>query len=300
MASSAQTPSQSVSPGDATDEILELINVHQEKAARLPSIEEVRTILHHSIRGTLSTISQFGSLLIVHLNYQVIVATSCTVQKHEGYPSGSMVDFACDAYGSPILAVSNLAVHTKDLLANPKCSLLVAKDPEDRTDLIITLLGDAVSVSETDRDAIRKAYLARHPDASWVDFDDFRFLRIQPKAVRFVSGVATALLRSGEFTNEEFREAKSHMNKDHSNDTKLIVQHSTSVPVDFAYMLDVDSLGFNVKAGYKDSKFKLRIPFPRPAEERKDVKTLIIVMLQAAKSRDHGKHQLPFTLGNVV
>ncbi|XP_024960946.1 uncharacterized protein LOC112501522 [Cynara cardunculus var. scolymus] len=275
MASSAQTPSQSVSPGDATDEILELINVHQEKAARLPSIEEVRTILHHSIRGTLSTISQ----------------------KHEGYPSGSMVDFACDAYGSPILAVSNLAVHTKDLLANPKCSLLVAKDPEDRTDLIITLLGDAVSVSETDRDAIRKAYLARHPDASWVDFDDFRFLRIQPKAVRFVSGVATALLRSGEFTNEEFREAKvdqiyqfskpisSHMNKDHSNDTKLIVQHSTSVPVDFAYMLDVDSLGFNVKAGYKDSKFKLRIPFPRPAEERKDVKTLIIVMLQAAKSR---------------
>lgn len=34
-------------------------------------------------------------------------------QKHEGYPSGSMVDFACDANGSPILAVSSLAVHTK-------------------------------------------------------------------------------------------------------------------------------------------------------------------------------------------
>ncbi|XP_028118968.1 uncharacterized protein LOC114316516 [Camellia sinensis] len=61
------------------------------------------------------------------------------MQKYEGYPSGSMVDFACDAYGSPILAISSLAVHTKDLVANPKCSLLVAKDPEDRTDLIITL-----------------------------------------------------------------------------------------------------------------------------------------------------------------
>lgn len=35
------------------------------------------------------------------------------MQKHEGYPSGSMVDFACDAYGSPILALSNLAVHAK-------------------------------------------------------------------------------------------------------------------------------------------------------------------------------------------
>lgn len=35
------------------------------------------------------------------------------MQKHEGYPSGSMVDYACDADGYPILAVSNLAVHTK-------------------------------------------------------------------------------------------------------------------------------------------------------------------------------------------
>ena len=34
-------------------------------------------------------------------------------QKYEGYPSGSMVDFACDANGSPILAVSSLAVHSK-------------------------------------------------------------------------------------------------------------------------------------------------------------------------------------------
>lgn len=35
------------------------------------------------------------------------------VQKYEGYPSGSMVDFACDHDGFPILAVSALAVHTK-------------------------------------------------------------------------------------------------------------------------------------------------------------------------------------------
>nr|AFK42430.1 unknown [Lotus japonicus] len=74
-----------------------------------------------------------------------------------------MVDFACDANGCPILAVSDLAVHTKDLTANPKCSLLVARDPEDRTDLVITLHGDAVSVPEKDKEAVRAAYLARHP-----------------------------------------------------------------------------------------------------------------------------------------
>ncbi|KAI8558792.1 hypothetical protein RHMOL_Rhmol04G0124200 [Rhododendron molle] len=260
--SSTQSPPQNAAGADVTAgdlNIFQLIQSHQEKAARLPPVEEVRTVLDHSLRGMLSTFSQ----------------------KHEGYPSGSMVDFACDAYGSPILAVSSLAVHTKDLLANSKCSLLVAKDPEDKTDLIITLHGDAISVSETEIEAIRTAFLARHPNAFWVDFGDFQFLRIEPKVVRYVSGVATASLGSGEFSKEEYRAAKvdpiyqfskpiaSHMNKDHAEDTKAIVQHSTSIPVDFAQMLDVDSLGFYVKAGCQGDTFKLRVPFPRRAADRK-------------------------------
>ncbi|GLT36681.1 hypothetical protein SLA2020_110440 [Shorea laevis] len=277
MASETQSSSQAMSPGDVSSDanVFQLIQTHQEKAARLPPVEEIRTVLDCSLRGMLSTFSQ----------------------KYEGYPSGSMVDFACDADGSPILAISSLAVHMKDLSANPKCSLLVPRDPEDRTDLVITLHGDAVAVSEKDQAAVRDTYLAKHPNAFWVDFGDFQFLRIEPKAVRFVSGVAAALLGSGEFSKEEYQASKvdplaqfskpvaSHMNRDHAEDTKLIVQHSTSIPVESAYMLDLDSLGFNVKAGYQGNTFKLRIPFPRHAEDRKDVKTLIVDMLQAAKSQ---------------
>ncbi|KDO55027.1 hypothetical protein CISIN_1g0181871mg [Citrus sinensis] len=269
---------QAVSTGDVKSDanVFELIQKHQEAAARLPPLEEIRTVLDRSVRGMLSTFSQ----------------------KYEGYPSGSMVDFACDADGTPILAVSSLAVHTKDLLANPKCSLLVARDPEDRTDLVITLHGDATSVAEKDKAAIRAVYLAKHPNAFWVDFGDFQFMRIEPKAVRYVSGVATALLGSGEFSKEEYQAANvdpiaqfskpvaSHMNRDHAEDTRIIVQHSTSIPVASAYMLDLDSLGFNVKAGYQGNTFKLRIPFPRRAEDRKDVKTLIVEMLQAANSHN--------------
>ncbi|XP_022718887.1 uncharacterized protein LOC111277044 isoform X1 [Durio zibethinus] len=289
MASATQSSSsQAVSPGDTDKEtnVFQLIQAHQEKAARLPPVEEIRTLLDQSTRGMLSTFSQ----------------------KHEGYPSGSAVDFACDANGSPILAVSTMAVHTKDLLANPKCSLLVVRDPEDRTDLVITLHGDAIAVSEKDQAAVRTAYLAKHPNAFWiensaytsimkVDFGDFQFMHIEPKVVRYVSGVATALLGSGEFSKEEYQDSKvdpiaqfskpvaSHMNKDHAEDTKVIVQFATSIPVDYAYMLDLDSLGFNVKAGYQGNTFKLRIPFPRRAENRKDVKTLIVEMLQAAQTQ---------------
>ncbi|CAM0906423.1 unnamed protein product [Alopecurus aequalis] len=239
--SSSQMAAPADAPGGSVD-AFEVIRAHQAKAARLPPVEEIRTLLDRSVRGVLATHSQ----------------------EHVGYPSGSMVDFACDQDGSPILAVSSLAVHSK--------------------------------VSDEEKDAVRTAYLRRHPEAFWVDFGDFRFLHIKPKAIRYVSGVATALLGSGEFSAAEFKEAKvdpisqfstpitGHMNKDHADETKLIVQHSTNVKVDFAYMLDVDSLGINVKAGYDGSVLKLRIPFPRRAQDRKDVKTLIVEMLQAAKA----------------
>uniref|UniRef100_A0A7N0UV91 DUF2470 domain-containing protein n=1 Tax=Kalanchoe fedtschenkoi TaxID=63787 RepID=A0A7N0UV91_KALFE len=264
---------QSSSTGDAAN-VFQLVQAHQEKAARLSPLEEIRTLLDSRVRGMLSTFSQ----------------------KYEGYPSGSMVDYACDMDGCPILAISSLAVHTKDILANPKCSLLVAKDPDDRTDLVITLHGDVVCVEEKDKEAIRATYLKKHPNAFWVDFGDFQFVRIEPTAIRYVSGVATAILGSGEFSKEVYAAAKpdpiaqfskpvaSHMNKDHEEDTKLIVHHTTSIPVDSAYILDLDSLGFNVKADCQGSSFKLRIPFPRRAEDRKDVKTLIVEMLQAAKA----------------
>lgn len=283
MASSpSSTPGQKVvNPGDGgssgagdTEDPFLLIKAHQEKAKRLPPIEEVKTVLYHATRGMLSTMSN----------------------DHAGYPSGSVVDFACDRDGSPVLAVSSLAFHAKNLAVNPKCSLLVARDPDDRTDLVTTLYGDATPVPEAEREGIRAAYLNRHPDAFWVDFGDFYFLRLEPKAVRYVSGVATALLGSGEFGTEEFKAAKvdpifqfskpiaSHMNKDHGEDTKAIVEHFTLVPVDFAYMLDVDSLGFYVKAGVQGSTVKLRVPFPWQAKDRKDVKTLIVEMLQAARA----------------
>ncbi|XP_047318675.1 glutamyl-tRNA reductase-binding protein, chloroplastic-like isoform X2 [Impatiens glandulifera] len=255
-------------PDDHELDIFQLIRTHQEKAVQLPPVQLVRTLLANTSFGLLSTFSEV-----------------C-----EGYPSGILIDFACDADGSPILAVST--VHAKNLLCNPKCSLLVTKDPGDRKDLIVTLYGDVVFVSEEDHDAIRMAYLAKHSASFSADTSDFQFVRIVPKLVHYVSSTAASV--SGVCSKDEYSKAKvdpiyqfskpiaSHMNNDHAEETKLIVQHYSSIPVDHALMLDVDSVGFNVKGGYKGKTFKLRIPFPRLAIERKDVKTLIIEMLEVA------------------
>lgn len=58
--------------------------------------------------------SSLAAFLIVYLT--AFFSSSLLIfdtQKYDGYPSGSMVDFACDANGCPILAVSDLAVHSK-------------------------------------------------------------------------------------------------------------------------------------------------------------------------------------------
>jgi hypothetical protein len=61
---------------------------------------------------------------------QARFAHLCTVMskmhhRREGYPFGSLVDFAPDRMGHPIFLFSPLAIHTRNLLNEPRCSLVV-------------------------------------------------------------------------------------------------------------------------------------------------------------------------------
>ncbi|XVF30825.1 hypothetical protein REPUB_Repub16aG0091300 [Reevesia pubescens] len=190
----------------------------------------------------------YACVLVIRITAHVLVATR---------KSAFILSFGSSFFVNPIIPFD--LVHM-DLLANPKCSLFVTRDPEDRTDLVITLHGDAISVSEKDKAVVRTAYLAKHPNAFWVEFGDFQFMRIEPKVVRFVSGAA--LLGSGDKAlSDAFCTALSPIS--------FVVFSNSYGIVDCAYMLDLDSLGFNVKAGYQRDTFKLCIPFPRRAENRK-------------------------------
>merc|ERR1712046_267636 len=74
-----------------------------------------------------------------------------------------------------------------------------------------------------------------------------------------------------------------HMNADHSDSTIAMVQHYIGLPqVEKAELVQLDRLGFMVQVTRQGSTFKLRLPFPRPAEDRKDVKKLIVEMTQTS------------------
>lgn len=107
------------------------------------------------------------------------------------YPFGSLVAVATDPRGAPLLLLSALAEHTKNLLACPRASLLFAEsgaaDPLARSR--VTLLGDVASVPEAELVTARQRYLAAHPEAgTWASFNDFAFYAMTLAEVRLVAG----------------------------------------------------------------------------------------------------------------
>lgn len=110
--------------------------------------------------------------------------------RHPGFPFVSIAEFASDGAGAPVFLLSGLAVHTKNLEADPKASLIVfAPDAEQDTlgSARVTLMGELHRLEEDA--AVRERYLARHPQAAqWVDFGDFGFYRMEVADIYYVGG----------------------------------------------------------------------------------------------------------------
>src|SRR6202012_3669000 len=106
-----------------------------------------------------------------------------TLMAGTGGPYCSLVNIASHPDGSPILLISRLAVHTKNILGDTRVSLMLdERAPGDPLEgARIMLAGRAVEAGEEERALLRRRYLAAHPSAEvFVDFKDFSFFRIKP------------------------------------------------------------------------------------------------------------------------
>src|ERR1700692_1375207 len=106
-----------------------------------------------------------------------------TLMTGSGDPYCSLVNVASHPDGSPILLISRLAVHTRNLLAANRVSLIVDERVEG-TPLEgsrIMLAGRAEEAASPDLEIVRRRYLNAHPSAeAFVDFTDFSFFPIRP------------------------------------------------------------------------------------------------------------------------
>ena len=123
-----------------------------------------------------------------------------------GAPFVSMVPYAIAADGSGfVVHVSELAAHTKDILADARVGMLVAeaedggKSPLALARVSVQGLAQRIPSASSDQAELKAAYLARFPDSEpMFGFADFSIFLIRPEAARFVAGFGEAHSLTGE------------------------------------------------------------------------------------------------------
>jgi heme iron utilization protein len=202
-----------------------------------------------------------------------------------GQPFASLVTPACAPDLTILLLLSGLSGHTRHLMADPRCSVLVvgtteSANPQTAPRLTVTGLAERVEIPE-----LKKRYLAVHPYASlYADFSDFALWRIEPVAGLFVGGFGRAARLSKDALIPDADAVKAIAateasiieccNRDQPGDMAAIVGQ----PGDWR-MVTVDVDGFDVAQGDQVARFKWSTPVGEPAGVRRE----LVRMTEAAR-----------------
>jgi hypothetical protein len=124
-------------------------------------------------------------------NHATLATTATTGKGGEGGPRpyASLVLVACDRQGRPLLLISDLAEHTRNIRADARVSLLYDETgglDDPLTGSRLTLQGEAGQVGEP---RLMEIYLGRHPAAkTYASFKDFHLFRVRPLRAHLVAG----------------------------------------------------------------------------------------------------------------
>src|SRR6202521_5483381 len=113
-----------------------------------------------------------------------------TLMSSSGDPYCSLVNVATAADGAPLLLLSKLALHTQNILADSRVSLMLneGRSGDPLAGARVMLMGKAAATDDADA---RRRYVARHPQAEmFAGFSDFAFYRVTLKAAHLVAGFA--------------------------------------------------------------------------------------------------------------
>src|SRR5262245_59514983 len=192
-----------------------------------------------------------------------------TLMSGSGDPYCSLVNVATAADGAPLLLISRLAVHTRNILADPRASLMLderkAGDPLEGARVM--LMGTAV---KTESAETRRRYLARQPEAEmFAGFGDFAFYELKLKAAHLVAGfgrivdlkpadVLTDLAGAETLTAAE-PEVIAHMNQDHAEACGLYATRLLGAAAADWHCVGCDPEGLDLQSG----RTGLRLPFPQ-------------------------------------
>jgi heme iron utilization protein len=214
------------------------------------------------------------------LNQQSVGVLSTHSVDVAGYPFGSIAPYTLNYDGEPILLISDIAQHTRNIKHNNKVSLTVfdqqADDPQANGRL--TWLGDAEPVDQRDAET-RDRYLRYFPAAeSYFETHDFSFYRIKLRRARFIGGFGQiywiepdAMLVGNPFRESE-RMIIQHMNQDHKPALFHYCEALKDVKALEVLMIGIDSEGFDLLADGR----KLRIDFDSPIGTNEEARATLV------------------------
>ena len=236
--------------------------------------ERARTLTHLGRIGSLSTHSR----------------------KQAGFPFGSVMPFALDERGRPIFLISTMAMHTQNLRADPRASLLVAQDDSGSDPLgasRVTLVGNVLLIPPSEMPDARQLYLDRHANSRyWVDFEDFSFYRMDVVDVYYVGGFGVmGWVPASEYDSsrpdplaDSTAEIMEHMNSDHKDALVLLAREFAHIESQEATMTAVDRLGFHIRLKTQDGVRGARVAFLREVSNPMETRKVLVEMVQRARS----------------
>ena len=192
-----------------------------------------------------------------------------TLMAGSGDPYCSLVNVATTAAGAPILLISALAVHTKNIAADPRVSLMLdERKPGDPLEgARVMLMGTA---AKTDAEDARRRYLARHPDAeAYAGFGDFAFYEISLKGAHLVAGFGRIVDLKASDILTDIGDAEAliaaeadviaHINEDHAEACRLYATKLLGAPEGEWRCVGCDPEGLDLQLGVQGR----RLPFPQ-------------------------------------
>ena len=237
--------------------------------------ERARTLVHLGRIGSLSTLSR----------------------KQPGFPFGSVMPYGVDEHGRPIFLISTMAMHTQNLKAEPRSSLLVTQLEAEADPLgaaRVTLLGNVLPVAEPERAEARQLYLERYANSKyWVDYEDFSFYRMELVDVYYVGGfgvmgwVAASdyLAAQPDPLADAMAGILAHMNADHKDSLVQLARSFAGIEAEEAAMTSVDRLGFHLRLKTAEGMRGARIAFLREVHTPEETRSVLVEMVHAGNSK---------------
>jgi putative heme iron utilization protein len=217
-----------------------------------------------------------------------------TLMVGSGDPYCSLVNVASAPDGAPILLISRLAIHTKNIIADGRVSLMLdERAPGDPLEgARIMLAGRAEEAGDDDRQVLRRRYLNAHPSAeAFVDFKDFSFFRVRPSGTHLVAGFGRIIdLEPEQFLTEigdagalieAEQGAVEHMNEDHRDAMNLYATRLLGAESADWRCTGCDPEGFDLQAG----SAALRLDFPARVTTPGDLRKILVKLAEEARAK---------------